>query len=100
MAVDPNTGKGTVDITGAEVFSGVCLGYVVRVDDDSAWPALVHVDGIHAADEYLSVPVGQAERFVAERERMTGTGAITSVFVKGDGGTATIACGVFAQGVK
>jgi len=87
-----NNGTQTVTTTDTPVFLSTtgCTTYLVHVLSTSAFPALVHIDGLHDDGEYLPVPVGNEYAF-----RLLHQG-IKRVVVKGDGGSADINHGVIA----
>jgi hypothetical protein len=79
-------GTVTVDATGLNVYreSRGCTTFAVFVKGTSSNPALVHIDGLHAENEFFPIEIGQLMTF------RLGSMGIKKVFVKGDGGNAVI----------
>lgn len=84
----------SVDTTGFNIFDnngGKCTTIVVSVDSGSSYGALVNIPGLHKSGEFFPIAAGSKEYF-----RLDYNG-ISTVFAKGNGGTATVSWGVIAR---
>jgi hypothetical protein len=69
--------------SGGRTTDSGCTTFMVSVPSASPYGVIVHVAGLHAANVYVPVAVGQTVLFSYT------TNGIVQVYAQGDGGTAT-----------
>ncbi len=91
-----SAGQTTITTVGTTVFEAShstlrATVYSVGVTSTSSYGALVRVEGLHEADEFFPIEVGQRIEF---KEGVTG---IANVFAKGDQGDCVLAYGIVTR---
>ena len=88
----PSAGSDTVSTEEVIYEDSVgCTTFRVHCQTGSAVAAMVHVDGLHAASEFFTIPAGEAVEFTLNHM------GIRKVTAKGNAGTATINFGIVSR---